>query len=123
MVLRQINLVVSRGETVAIIGESGCGKTVLLKTLIGLVRPNQGRVIFDSRDFASFDEKEMTKQRARMGFVFQNAALFDSLTIGQNVAFPLREHTNWSAPKVNEAVSASLADVGLPEVVATKKPA
>jgi len=123
LVLRDINLQVMRGETVAIIGESGCGKTVLLKTMIGLLRPNGGQVKFDGRDFTTLSERDVTQQRARLGFVFQNAALFDSMTIGQNVAFPLREHTNFTMTKIQEVVIASLADVGLPEMVAPKKPA
>jgi phospholipid/cholesterol/gamma-HCH transport system ATP-binding protein len=123
LVLRDINLQIMRGETVAIVGESGCGKTVLLKTMIGLVRPSAGHVRFDARDLSELSEKDVTQQRARLGFVFQNAALFDSMTIGQNVAFPLREHTNWTMTRIQEVVIASLADVGLPEMVAPKKPA
>jgi phospholipid/cholesterol/gamma-HCH transport system ATP-binding protein len=122
-VLRDIQLRIQRGETVAVIGESGCGKTVLLKAMIGLIRPASGKVLFDGRDLAQLDDKELTRQRIRYGFVFQNAALFDSLTVGQNVAFPLREHSNYSDNRIRERVLASLADVGLPDSVTSKKPA
>src|SRR5690606_17577436 len=90
-VLRDINLDVPRGQTLAIIGESGCGKTVLLKTLIGLVTPTTGEVQFDNQNLARLNEKELSQQRTRFGFLFQGAALFDSLTVVQNVAFPLKE--------------------------------
>jgi phospholipid/cholesterol/gamma-HCH transport system ATP-binding protein len=122
-VLRDITLTVPRGQTLAIIGESGCGKTVLLKTMIGLIRPTRGQMIFDGRDLASWNEQELTQQRTRFGYLFQNAALFDSLTVGQNVAFPLREHTKNDAHQVQEMVLARLAEVGLPESVLGKKPA
>lgn len=122
-VLRNIDLQVPRGQTVAIIGESGCGKTVLLKTIIGLVQPTRGIVRFDGRDLARLDDRELTKQRIRFGFVFQTAALFDSMTVGQNVAFPLRQHANHRDARVQEIVLARLAEVGLPESAVGKKPA
>jgi phospholipid/cholesterol/gamma-HCH transport system ATP-binding protein len=122
-VLRDLNLRIPRGQTVAIIGESGCGKTVLLKTLIGLVRPTRGKVEFDGRDLTTLDEKELTRQRVRFGFVFQGAALFDSLTVAQNVAFPLRQHTQTPPKEVERIVLERLAQVGLPPAVITKKPA
>lgn len=122
-VLRDIRLSVPRGQTVAVIGESGCGKTVLLKTMIGLVRPTRGRVRFDGLDFDRLGEQELAKLRTRFGFVFQNAALFDSLTIGQNVAFPLRQHRDLPDREVERLVMARLAEVGLPDSVLAKKPA
>jgi phospholipid/cholesterol/gamma-HCH transport system ATP-binding protein len=122
-VLRNINLSIPRGQTLAIIGESGCGKTVLLKTIIGLVRPTRGQALFDGRDMARLGDAELTHERRRFGFVFQGAALFDSMTVGQNVAFPLREHTRMPEPEIRETVLARLAEVGLPESVASKKPA
>ncbi len=91
-VLRDLNLSIATGETLAIIGESGCGKTVLLKTIIGLVPPSHGHVVFDARRLDELNDKALTAQRARFGFVFQNAALFDSMTVFDNVAFPLREN-------------------------------
>lgn len=122
-VLADISLKVQRGQTVAIIGESGCGKTVLLKTVIGLVLPTQGAVLFDNRDLASLREDELTRQRIRFGFVFQNAALFDSLTVGQNVSFPLRQHGRFSQEELKHKVLSRLASVGLPDWVVMKKPA
>jgi phospholipid/cholesterol/gamma-HCH transport system ATP-binding protein len=122
-VLRQLGLRVPRGQTLAIIGESGCGKTVLLKTMIGLVKPSSGQVLFDRLNLAEMDERQLTHQRIRFGFVFQQAALFDSMTVAQNVAFPLRQHTHKSDDEMLEIVVSRLAEVGLPESVADKKPA
>lgn len=122
-VLRDLTLDLHRGETVAVIGESGCGKTVLLKTIIGLQRPVQGRVFVDGKDLSRLSERELTEIRVRFGFVFQQAALFDSLTIAQNVAFPLRQHSGRSEREIQEVVRARLAEVGLPEAVLPRKPA
>lgn len=122
-VLRDIDLTVPRGQTLAVIGESGCGKTVLLKTLIGLVKPTKGEVLFDGQNLQNLHDKELVQQRIRFGFLFQNAALFDSMTIGQNVAFPLRQHRRSSDQEVQELVLARLAEVGLPDTVVVKKPA
>ncbi|HVX11423.1 MAG TPA: ABC transporter ATP-binding protein [Pirellulales bacterium] len=122
-VLRDISLKLPRGQTLAVIGESGCGKTVLMKTFIGLVHPTKGTVTFDGHDLAKLDEQELNQQRIRFGFVFQQAALFDSMTVAQNVAFPLRQHGNHSDEEVRSAVTKRLAEVGLPETVMSKKPA
>jgi phospholipid/cholesterol/gamma-HCH transport system ATP-binding protein len=122
-VLRDISLTIPRGQTLAIIGESGCGKTVLLKTIIGLLRPTSGTVSFDGRNLGAMSEKELTGQRIRFGFLFQQAALFDSMTIAQNVAFPLRQHSTKSHEEIRDIVLARLAEVGLPEDILAKKPA
>jgi len=122
-VLRQMDLTVPRGQTLAIIGESGCGKTVLLKTMIGLVKPSGGQVLFDGLNLAEMDERQLTHQRIRFGFVFQQAALFDSMTVAQNVAFPLRQHTHKGDEEIREIVVSRLAEVGLPASVVDKKPA
>jgi len=122
-VLRDLDFHVPRGQTLAIIGESGCGKTVLLKTIIGLLRPTRGSVYFDGQNLAALSEKELPQQRIRYGFVFQQAALFDSMTIGQNVAFPLRQHTRKTENEIRQIVLTRLAEVGLPETVIDKKPA
>lgn len=122
-VLREITLTIPRGQTLVIIGESGCGKTVFLKTLIGLVRPTAGSVRFDGNDLAQMSERALTRERTRLGFVFQQAALFDSLTVAQNVAFPLRQHTRKPAAEIEEIVVNRLAEVGLPASVVHKKPA
>ncbi len=122
-VLRDIGLTIPRGQTLAVIGESGCGKTVLLKTIIGLLTPTVGTVYFDGRDLARMREKELSRQRIRFGFLFQQAALFDSMTIAQNVAFPLRQHSTKKPDVIREIVLARLAEVGLPESVLPKRPA
>jgi len=122
-VLRDIHLTIPRGQTVAIIGESGCGKTVLLKAIIGLIRPTRGEVYFDGHHLARLSDRELTQQRIRFGFLFQHAALFDSMTISQNVAFPLRQHTSKSQAELQQVTLARLAEVGLPDSVVTKKPA
>ncbi len=123
LVLRELNLGIRRGQTVAVIGESGCGKTVFLKTLVGLQRPSRGAVYFDGQNLAELGERELSRIRTRFGFVFQQAALFDSMTIAQNVAFPLRQHSGRSEAEIREIVRARLAEVGLPEQVLGKKPA
>src|SRR6516225_4428260 len=94
-VLRNLSIAIPRGQTLVVIGESGCGKTVLLKSLIGLVRPTEGQVTFDGHDLAKLSDQQLTKERIRFGYLFQGSALFDSLTVAQNVAFPLRQHTDY----------------------------
>jgi phospholipid/cholesterol/gamma-HCH transport system ATP-binding protein len=121
-VLHDISFTVPRGQTLVIIGESGCGKTVLLKLLIGLLRPTAGQIVFDGRVFAQLSEHELTRQRLRFGFLFQGAALFDSLTVFDNVAFALREQKLPDA-QIRETVQLRLQEVGLPAGVETKKPA
>ncbi len=122
-ILRSICLQIPRGQTVAIIGESGCGKTVLLKTVIGLNKPTRGCVRFDGEDLSQLSDQRLAQVRIRVGFVFQMAALFDSLTIGQNISFPLREHTTQDEASIRETVHRLLAEVGLPESVLNKRPA
>ena len=122
-VLRDIHIAVPRGQTLAIIGESGCGKTVLLKTIIGLIHPNKGKVWFDRYELKQLRESNLMHLRRRFGFVFQNAALFDSMTIGQNVAFPLKQHGRHSDAQLQDIVYARLAEVGLPENILSQKPA
>lgn len=122
-ILDRINLSIPRGQTVVVIGESGCGKTVLLKSVVGLVRPRSGEVIYDGADIHTLNDRELTDLRCKFGFVFQNAALFDSMTIGQNVAFPIVQHDLAGGRSVDRIVLDRLAEVGLPDNVATKRPA
>jgi phospholipid/cholesterol/gamma-HCH transport system ATP-binding protein len=121
-VLRDISLDLDAGETLVILGESGCGKTVLLKAMIGLVRPTVGDVLFEGRSLARMSDRELAHLRTRYGFVFQGAALFDSYTIADNIAFPLREHTRLREPQVAEIVATLIDEVGLPRSVLAKKP-
>jgi phospholipid/cholesterol/gamma-HCH transport system ATP-binding protein len=123
MVLRDIGLSVSRGQTLAIIGESGCGKTVLLKLIIGLLRPTAGRVTFDGRVLTDMADRELTRQRLRFGFLFQGAALFDSLSVYDNVAFGLHAQGKLSEDAIREKVRQRLQEVGLPAESEVKKPA
>lgn len=122
-VLHDINLAVPKGQTLVVIGESGCGKTVLLKLIIGLLRPTGGRVLFDGKVLSELGDRELTTQRLRFGFLFQSAALFDSLTVFDNVAFGLREQRRFSDSEIRERVRQRLQEVGLPEGVESKKPA
>lgn len=122
-ILRDINIHIPAGQTLAILGESGCGKTVLMKSIVGLVKPTIGRVRFDESDINELNERQLSHLRLRFGFVFQNAALFDSMTIGQNVAFPLRQHGRFTDEQIREMVLSRLSEVGLPDSIVFKKPA
>jgi phospholipid/cholesterol/gamma-HCH transport system ATP-binding protein len=122
-VLRDINIRIERGETVCVIGESGCGKTVLLKLMIALLRPTRGAVRFDGRDLNALGEHELNRVRLRFGFLFQMAALFDSMTIFDNVAFGPREHGLYDPQTLEQVVAERLQEVGLPEGLEHKKPA
>jgi phospholipid/cholesterol/gamma-HCH transport system ATP-binding protein len=122
-VLRDLRLEIPRGQTVAVIGESGCGKTVLLKLAIALLRPSSGVVRFDGQDLAQLGDRALTQQRLRFGFLFQGAALFDSLTVYDNVAFGLHEQRKLDEAQIREVVRQRLQVVGLPDSVAQKKPA
>jgi phospholipid/cholesterol/gamma-HCH transport system ATP-binding protein len=122
-ILDRINLSIPKGQTLVIIGESGCGKTMLLKTVVGLIKPTEGEVLYDGQNIHQLNTKQMTALRRKFGFVFQNAALFDSMSVGENVAFPLVQHGLASGNKLKRIVSDGLADVGLPDNVASKRPA
>ena len=122
-VLRDVNLSVPRGQTLAIIGESGCGKTVLLKTMIGLIHPTEGHVNFDGQRVDQLSEQQLAEERTRFGFVFQNAALFDSMTVAENILFPLRQHRTHERSEHQREMLARLAEVGLPKSVLGRHPA
>ena len=112
-VLDNLNLIINDGEVITIIGRSGCGKSVLLKHMIGLMKPDLGQVIIGGEDLTRLEEYEMDKIRLSFGMLFQGAALFDSMTVGENVGFTLREHTDMPEKDVRKKVADSLELVGL----------
>jgi phospholipid/cholesterol/gamma-HCH transport system ATP-binding protein len=121
-VLRGVDLVINRGETIVIMGRSGCGKSVLLKHFVGLLTPDRGGVVVDDVDVGQLKRKKLFEMRMRFGMVFQSAALFDSQTVGDNVSLALREHTDKSADEIQKISEERLRMVGL-EDVADKWPA
>lgn len=112
-VLQGVNLKIEEGKTCVIIGRSGCGKSVLLKHIIGLFRPDKGQVFVDDREVGRLKEKELDALRLRIGMVFQGGALFDSMTVGENVGFGLIEHKRVCQRELLERVEDSLSLVGL----------
>jgi len=115
-VLNGVNLNIDRGETVVVIGRSGCGKTVLLKHLIGLIRPDSGSIRIDGTDLTTLDEAALNEIRLRMGMLFQEAALFDSLSVYRNVGFALHEHSDLDQDEIRARVRQCLAAVGLDDL-------
>lgn len=112
-VLDDLNLTINTGESMVIIGRSGCGKSVLLKHIIGIMRPDAGTVVVDGSDITRASSKELNKIRMDFGMLFQGAALFDSLTVLENVGFQLFEYTNMSLPEIEQRVAECLKLVGL----------
>jgi phospholipid/cholesterol/gamma-HCH transport system ATP-binding protein len=112
-VLNGVNLKIADKEIIIIMGTSGCGKSVLIKHIIGLLMPDSGSVLIDGVDITGLDTKGLDKIRARLGVLFQGGALFDSLTVYGNVAFPLREKMKLSKNEIRERVMQALEDVGL----------
>ena len=121
-VLDGVDLEIERGKTTVIIGRSGGGKSVLLKHIIGLMKPDNGRIFIDDVDIARLNDRDLNEIRKKFGMLFQEAALFDSMTVGENVAFPLREHTPYPEDEIRRIVSERLQAVGLTGVEA-KMPA
>ena len=122
-VLTGINLSVPEGSTCVILGGSGSGKTVLMKHMIGLLKPDKGQVIIDGEDIVPLGSDELERVRRKFGMVFQAAALFDSMTVYDNVAFPLREHRKLSEDEVRKLVRSKLDLMGLPRSAEVKFPA
>ncbi len=112
-ILHDIAFRVDAGEIFAVMGTSGCGKTTLLRNVIGLVRPTAGDVFIDGEGIGGLSERELSRVRRKMGMSFQYSALFDSLTVGDNVAFPLTRHTELSGDEIGEVVAEKLATVGM----------
>jgi len=112
-VLDDISFEIPAGRAFCLLGRSGTGKSVTLRHIVGLVQPDSGKVFVEEQDIATLAGRELAGVRKHMGFLFQNAALFDSMSVGDNVAFPMRRHTNWSGAEVRERATKKLADVGL----------
>ncbi len=112
-VLNKANLKIEKGTTVVVIGRSGCGKSVLLKHMVGIIRPDAGQILIDGQDLLGLTEKGLSALRMKMGMVFQGGALFDSLTVGENVAFSLIEHNSLDSKQIWERAEEALSLVGL----------
>lgn len=112
-VLDGLDLYIEAGKTTVIIGQSGGGKSVLLKHIIGLLRPERGQILIDGTDITKLNDRALNEIRKKFGMLFQEAALFDSMTVGENVAFPLREHTTMKEKEIRETVADRLRSVGL----------
>lgn len=110
-----LSLNIVKGATTVIIGPSGTGKSILLKEMIGLVIPDSGKILINGVDITTITKRDLLNIRKKFGFLFQNAALFDSMNVSENVAFPLREHTDLSEKEIKEIVSDRLRMVGLSE--------
>jgi phospholipid/cholesterol/gamma-HCH transport system ATP-binding protein len=121
VVFEDLSLSITRGETLAVIGGSGVGKSVLLKCLIGLMDPDRGRIIFDGQDLSGYGEKEFLPVRRRVAMVFQASALFDSISVGENIEYPLREHfPEMEAEERASRVAKVLSLVSLPGIEAMR---
>ncbi len=120
VVLRGLTMSVADGETVAVIGKSGCGKSVLLKHIIGLLQPDSGSVIVDGKDIATLSENELYALRRRIGFLFQNAALFDSMTVYENITLGLWEQGQRDSTKLLQIAEECLRKVGLQNILDQK---
>ena len=115
-VLDHVNLTLPTGETTVIIGRSGCGKSVLLKHIIGLLKADAGRILVDGVDITRLSGRSLDDIRMKFGMLFQGAALFDSMTVAENVGFALREHTTMAAEAIQERVRECLSLVGLEQI-------
>jgi phospholipid/cholesterol/gamma-HCH transport system ATP-binding protein len=115
-VLCGINLTIEKGQTTVVIGQSGSGKSVLLKHLIGLLKPDAGQILIDGVDITRLREDELQRVTRKFGLLFQGAALFDSMTVAENVRFGLDRYTQYSEAEIQQAISESLAMVGLRRV-------
>lgn len=115
-VLQGVNLEIGDDETIVIIGPSGCGKSVLLKHIVGLMKPDSGRIIIDGEDITQYSKNQVYRWRRRIGMLFQSAALFDSLSTGENVGLWLREHTNTPEEQIDDKAERILNLVGLKNV-------
>ena len=113
-VLQGVDLQIPNGKTTVILGRSGVGKSVLLKHIIGLIKPDRGKIWIDGVDITQLGDTDLNELRKKFGMLFQEAALFDSMNVGANVAFPLGEHTKLNEKDIKEIVAQRLEQVGLP---------
>jgi len=113
LVLNNISLDIEDGDTMVVMGASGCGKSVLLKLIVGLLKPDEGEIWIEDKEISKLSEKQMDEVRKNIGMVFQSGALFDSLTVGENVAFSLVRRTNMSKSEIAKTVAEKLEMVGL----------
>ena len=111
-----VNLSIKRGENITVLGGSGSGKSVLLKEITGLLKPDSGEVIVEGENIVPLDERDLVNVRKKIGMLFQGAALFDSLTVEENIAYPLRENANFPENEIKEIVARNLELVGLPDI-------
>ncbi|HEX9666401.1 MAG TPA: ABC transporter ATP-binding protein [Thermodesulfobacteriota bacterium] len=111
-----VNLSIRKGENITVLGGSGSGKSVLLKEITGLMKPDEGEIVIENENIVPMDESELVHVRKKIGMLFQGAALFDSLTVAENIAYPLREGNKHSEEEINEIVSTNLELVGLPGI-------
>src|SRR3990167_4222756 len=112
-VLVGMNLAIEQGETITIIGGSGTGKSVTLKLLLGVIKPDEGNILFKGQSVVEMEEEALIEMRSQIGMLFQGAALFDSLTVEENVAYPILEHHDYADEKVERIVGEKLSVVGL----------
>ena len=115
-VLTGVDLTINKGETTVILGRSGCGKSVLLKLIMGLMKPDQGEILVNGDSVPSMNDKQLSKLRQKFGMLFQASALFDSMTVDENVGLGLREHTKVPEEEIRKRVAEKLKMVGLSEV-------
>ncbi|MBI2712131.1 MAG: ATP-binding cassette domain-containing protein [Bdellovibrio sp.] len=109
VVLNGLNFELFKGEILGLFGGSGTGKSVILRTIVGLEHADEGQVIFEGQDISHFSERELVNVRTKIGYVFQNGALFDSLTVQENLAYPLQEHTQFSESQILQKVNSMLS--------------
>jgi phospholipid/cholesterol/gamma-HCH transport system ATP-binding protein len=118
LVLNEVNLSVRKGENLVVLGKSGSGKSVLIKCIVGLVYPDEGEVFVLGENIAELNEKQLNETRLKIGFLFQNAALYDSMTVGENLYFPIKQHfKKLTEEEIQKRINAGLDDVGLKESI------
>lgn len=116
-VLKGISVDLAKGENLVVLGKSGSGKSVLIKCLVGLIQPDEGNISLFGSDIGTLKSKELNELRKKVGFLFQSAALYDSMTVRENLEFPLREHKDISRTEINTLVEEALTNVGLIDAI------